>query len=131
MFHTVQGRFALAVEREDLDAAERLFDKLEYVREQLGAPAASMVERLLIDRVALCLGRLWYVEDVVSATYGRGVSIDEAQHWDKRLTTAQNRFLKACVALDRHRLLMGGSPRTPVYDAVGYAVSEPRQITGE
>ena len=128
---TVQGRLAVATTHKDMDEAARVFEKLEYVRAQLGSESASMIEKLLIDRIALCLGRLWFVEDQVSAACSQGgVEAFVREFWDRQLTTAQNRFLKACAFLERIRQLQAG-PRLAVYDAVGSIVdNEPRQITG-
>jgi hypothetical protein len=75
--------------------------QLEEMREDLGANCASAIEKLLIERVVLTWARLQYVEEMVSYTYMPNSTKEAADHWDKRLTRAQSRFLKACATLAR------------------------------
>lgn len=72
---------------------------------QLGYPEASGIERMLIERVTMCWLRL-----VVAESYNNRIgdtihTLTEAQFAERRLTMVSNRFLRACEALERYRLM--------------------------
>ena len=77
----------------------------EAMREELGYYQASPLERLLIDQVLLSWLRLHYVDLNHTATLGKNVSIAVADYWDRKLSAAQRRYLRACETLARVRKL--------------------------
>jgi hypothetical protein len=88
----------------ELRAAYRA--QLEQMRRQLGANAdTDMLELLLIERVVICWLKLQHVEEQSSFTMAGGSSVVMAEQWDRRLETANGRFLRAATALARVRNL--------------------------
>lgn len=83
--------------------------KMAEIRSTLGA-GNDPIEALLIERIVLCWARIQYVEAAVSGTCERGTAFEQADHWDKRLSNAQGRFLKACLSLERVRKLRRRPP---------------------
>lgn len=76
--------------------------ELDDMRTELGFDSASGLERLLIDAVVLSWLRLQHVE------YWR-TEVDSWQareYWDKQLSAAQRRFLRACESLAKVRKLL-------------------------
>ena len=126
MAQRVEDRFLIIVAQgpEMRAAYARQF---EAMRRQLGANHADPLERLLIERVVLTWARLQYVEEQVSYSYMPNISnAATAEHWDKRLTHAQGRFLKACATLAKVRQLQRRPDKPgdfPIGDAVGAMLS--------
>lgn len=71
----------------------------------LGADAAPALERLLIAHVAMCWLRLQQAEYHYSKQQGESVTLALAEYRERKLTTAQHRFLRACESLARVRRL--------------------------
>jgi hypothetical protein len=97
------------------------------IRRRLGAND-DPIEALLIERIVLCWARVQYVEAAASATCEPGTSFKEADHWDKRLTHAQGRFLKAVTTLERVRKLRR---RPPMSGALAAALLGAPKTLGE
>ena len=76
------------------------------MREELGFPQASALERLLIDRVILCWLRLHHVEFHYTAVLENSIPLPRANYWERRLSAAQHRYLQACESLARIRKLI-------------------------
>ena len=76
------------------------------MREELGFPQASALERLLIDRVILCWLRLHHVEFRYTAVVENSIPLPRAYYWERRLSAAQHRYLQACESLARIRKLI-------------------------
>ena len=68
------------------------------MRQDLGYEEASALDRLLIDQVVLCWLRLHYVEFHHTA-------ISNRDHWERKLSATQRRYLRACETLARVRRL--------------------------
>lgn len=75
---------------------------LARLRRELGYDSAPMVERLVIDQIALCHLRLQWAENHLSRVGGIPAVVP---FWEKRVNAAQRRFLRACDALGRLRKL--------------------------
>lgn len=80
------------------------------MRDDMGYKSAPELERALIDHVVLCWLRLQKVEYSYSAQMAGSLTFAQADYWERRLTTAQHRYLKACESLARVRRL--GQART-------------------
>ncbi|MBS1796789.1 MAG: hypothetical protein JSS81_23365 [Acidobacteria bacterium] len=87
---------------------ELLNRQVEEKREAFGYKTATIFEQMLIDQVILCHIRLNNIElthtarleAVGSHTHASGL------YWDKRLSSAQRRFTRACEALAKVRKLL-------------------------
>ncbi len=84
---------------------ESLMVGREAMREELGYHQASPLERLLIDQVLLCWLRLHNVELNHTAVMDQNRTLAVADHWDRKLSAAQRRYLRACETLARIRKL--------------------------
>lgn len=82
------------------------------IRAELGYDSASTMERLLIDNIVLCWVRLHDVELRYEMLLKNSPTITQADHWERRLTLAQHRYLKAIEALARVRRLLK-EPQSP------------------
>ena len=69
----------------------------------LGYAEASPMEKMLIDAVVLAWLRYTQVERSAAAVWGRSHNTPEGQYWDKRLSAAQRRYLRAIETLTRVR----------------------------
>jgi hypothetical protein len=80
--------------------------QLEDIRKRLAGEEASEVESLLARHAALCWLRLAQVEVKHSAFTSGEHTLTSGAYWDKRLSMAQRRFVKACESLERVRMMM-------------------------
>jgi hypothetical protein len=71
----------------------------------LGYAAAPPLEKLLIEHVALCWLRLQRVEQRYSAVMAQSITLTMGDYWERRLSAAQRRYLRACETLARVRRL--------------------------
>lgn len=79
------------------------------LQDELGYQKAPALERLLIEQVALC----WLRQNIVEmkhshATTGQHALV-QGEYWDKCLSSAQRRYLRACETLARVRKLTLGT----------------------
>lgn len=76
----------------------------ELLKREMGYEEASPTERVLIEHAVLCHVRLGMMEHL----YSRHVSgrMDVTEHYEKRLTLAQRRFMRAVETLARVRALL-------------------------
>jgi hypothetical protein len=88
--------------------------KLDALKADIGHATASPLERLLIDRVGLTWLTLHYVE-IMKAQLMKRHEVDYAagEYLDRRVNTAQKRYLAAIRALATVRRLLTPQP-TPV-----------------
>jgi hypothetical protein len=78
---------------------------VKSVKDDLGYASAPPLEKMLIDQVALCWLRLSIVE-VKHATITSGsVGISQGDYWDRTLSAAQRRYMRAIETLARVRRL--------------------------
>jgi hypothetical protein len=76
------------------------------VRNGLGYEGAPQLEQLLIDHAVLCWLRLQDVEWTYSLAMERSLPLSQADFWDRHLSAAQRRYLRACETLARVRRLL-------------------------
>ena len=75
------------------------------LQDELGYPSASPLERLMIEQIALCWLYLHIVQLEYTHAQAQPMGTLDADHWDRRLSVAQQRYLRACDALARIRKL--------------------------
>ena len=94
------------------DAAQiAIIAQIEQIRQDMGYADSPMLEKLMIDNIAMCWLRYNWVELQLAGFMGMAeVRFSEIQHWDKRLSTAQHRYLKACETLARIRKITRKTP---------------------
>jgi len=80
--------------------------KLGAMRDNLGWQIASELERILIEQVCLNWLRLNFIEIVHREKTQASHTIDWGNYWDKTLTSAQRRYLRACESLAKVRKLL-------------------------
>jgi len=84
---------------------------VNHIRNELGDESAPMLERLLIEQVATCWLRLCQVELTWSKIRShRSVTLAQGAYWNRQLSAAQHRFLRACTTLARVRKMAGRTP---------------------
>lgn len=84
--------------------------RLQSLRADLGFESASALERLLIQQVTLCWLNLNLVECRHSNLMHESIALTLGIYWEKRLTAAQRRFMRACESLARVRKLSRNTP---------------------
>jgi hypothetical protein len=85
---------------------ESMEEGMNRIRDQLGFAKAPMLERLLIEQVVTAWVRLSLCEIKYSHNMsGSSVGIPEADYWDRALSAAQRRYLRAIESLARVRRL--------------------------
>ena len=78
---------------------------LVNMRQRLAQPGDGELERLVIDRVILSWHALCFVEGSRAARYCEGITKADIAFWDRRVSSHQGDFLKACRALGDLRRL--------------------------
>lgn len=81
---------------------------------ELGYPAAPPLERLLIEQVVLCWLHFHLIDCEYTAATSQDIALDSADHWERRLSAAQRRYLRACESLARIRKLARTTPALQV-----------------
>jgi hypothetical protein len=83
---------------------------VEQLKAEHGYETASLLEKTVIDEMALAWMRLYYVQEQQTAATHRqtGFRADHVEYWDRRVMYAQRRFLRACESLARVRKLAKG-----------------------
>jgi hypothetical protein len=89
--------------------------EMDHLAGELAACGSSPLERLLIEHVVMCW-MLYYETQLrsVTASQSSEQTMKQAMFWEKKLDSAQKRFLKASDQLSRARKLM-----TPMQVNVG------------
>jgi len=77
----------------------------EGQKRALGYATASPLEKMLIEHAALCWLRLQRAEQRYSAVTAESITLALADYWERRLSAAQRRYLRACETLARVRRL--------------------------
>jgi len=76
------------------------------MRDGMGYDTSPTLERGLIEHVVACWLRLHQVEHAYSGVMGQpSVALTHAAWWERRLSAAQGRYLRACESLARVRRL--------------------------
>jgi hypothetical protein len=101
-----------------LDAGPLVTESLKHSwvarKDELGYPSAPPLERLLIEQVVLCWLHLHIIEIEYTSVMNEPIPAISADHWERRLSTAQRRYLRACEALARIRKLARTTPALQV-----------------
>ena len=82
-----------------------LYEHCRNRRNDLGYANASPLERMLIDAVVLAWLRYQMVERGATAALSGSHGLVQGAYWDKRLSSAQRRYLRAIETLARVRRL--------------------------
>jgi len=69
----------------------------------LGYKRASMLEKLLIEQVAICWLRQGYMEYQYQKLQQQSMTLTKAMYWERKLSQSQRRFLRACESLAKIR----------------------------
>ena len=75
------------------------------MRDAMGYKTAPELERALIDHVVLCWLRLQHIELTYTQVMDSAITCERGAYWERRLTAAQGRYLRACESLARVRRL--------------------------
>jgi hypothetical protein len=70
-------------------------------RKSLGFETASPIEQILIDQVLVCWFRLCHLEMIHARHQATSHTFASGNYWDKKLSSAQRRMLKACETLSK------------------------------
>jgi hypothetical protein len=97
------------VGEDSLFAQELLSGQVQRLRAQLGGPAPSPLERLLVERIIACWLHVNYAEEKYAEELGRGMSFEKGEYYQKRIDRAHRRYLSAIRALAQVRRLLGPS----------------------
>ncbi len=71
--------------------------------------ASPVLEQLLIDNVINRWLRYQWVEYCLASSIGQQASYDQVNHWERRLSATQRRYLRACETLARVRKISGST----------------------
>jgi hypothetical protein len=77
--------------------------QIDYMRKEMGYPAAPIMEQMLIDSIVTAWLRLQYVDYAVAAKMGREFNMRQMEYWHKYLAAAQRNYLAACESLAKIR----------------------------
>jgi hypothetical protein len=80
--------------------------KVAEMRDQLGWKDSSRLEKIIIEQVCMNWLRLNHLELVHEQKTRESHTLPVGQHWDKLLTQAQKRYLRACESLAKVRKLL-------------------------
>jgi hypothetical protein len=96
-----------AIEQTNTTPDARVAMKANYEGQKraLGYAQATPLEQGLIEHAALCWMRLQSVEQGYSGNLAQGCTLALADYWERRLSAAQRRYLRACETLARVRRL--------------------------
>jgi hypothetical protein len=90
--------------------AESLIHGWPAMKDELGYSDAPPLERHLIEEVVLCSMHKNLVAAEYSAAMGISTSQSSVNHWERRLTAVQSRFVRAIESLARVRKLARTTP---------------------
>jgi hypothetical protein len=95
-------------------AAELIHASMETMAQELGYDNASILEQMLIDQLLLAWLRLNLWEYQLTEMETQGMTLTKADFWERRISAAQRRFLRACETLARVRRLARNLPALQV-----------------
>jgi hypothetical protein len=78
---------------------------IEELKRDFGYEDAPPIEKLLIDQIIVCSVQLQKTQLQYGTMQREGLSISSANFWERRITMANSRFLRACETLARVRKL--------------------------
>lgn len=89
--------------------------KVECIRDQMNYEDSPILDQLLIDNLTNCWLRLQWVEIFqVEDLYSEGDKKPNFNDWEKRLTSTQWRFLRACETYMRYKKFIMKTPELQV-----------------
>ena len=86
--------------------AEAIKLRLAEIEKELALPGDGPMEKLLIGHIVLCHLRLQMIERAYTDAMNQSHSLTLGIYWEKRLSAAQKRFIRATENLARVRKLM-------------------------
>lgn len=95
-------------------AAELIHASMDTLAHELGYDGATALEQMLIDQVLLAWLRLNLWEYQLTEMEAQGMTLTKADFWERRISAAQQRFLRACETLARVRRLARNLPALQV-----------------
>jgi len=87
---------------------------LKELRSDFGYSNAPPIEKLMIDSINLAWLRWQYFEYIYTEQNKTGMTLEQAAFWEKRMTAAQGRFLKASTTYARIKKLARNDPTLQV-----------------
>jgi hypothetical protein len=78
---------------------------MKHIENELGYKGSPILERLLIEQVMIAWLDLDIVQVKYAAATGSSHTHDSGAYWDRRLNSAQHRYLRAVESLARVRKL--------------------------
>jgi hypothetical protein len=97
----------LAVRPTSREAVKR---NVHSMRDAMGHKSVPEMERLLIDHLLLCWLRLQHIELAYTQAMAESITYERGVYWERRLTAAQRRYLRASESLARVRRLSRPAP---------------------
>ena len=79
---------------------------LDHIKRDLGYSSSPPLERMLIEQMGLCWLRLSILELKHAHHTTGSIGIPQADYWDRTLSAAQRRYLRAIETLARVRRLL-------------------------
>ena len=89
---------------------ELLIAGWDGVKTDLGYSDAPMLEKLLIEQVALCWLRLYIAEQDYTNRLYSSSTYEALHYWEKRINASQRRYLRAIETLARVRKIIRKTP---------------------
>lgn len=89
----------------DVPTRLAILTRLETMRDDLGYQDANELERSLIQHVVLCWLRLHDCELRYHMMMGDNPTINQANYWERKLSSNQRRYLRSCETLAKVRRL--------------------------
>lgn len=107
--HTTRGLQKELIQRMATKGLLRDFieARCQELREGLGYAKASIAERLLIDQVVITYLRLVQAERALTRATEETRDTKQVLYWEKRVSAAQRRHVRAIESLTRVRKLLG------------------------
>lgn len=88
-----------------------VLEHTSQLKAQLGYESSNPIDRSLIDHCVTCWLRLNETELRYEAVTGDGsTTLTRQEHWERRLSMAQHRYLKSVESLAKVRRLLSGVP---------------------
>jgi len=109
---------------DSVGVSEIITSYIDYVKNLLNFSKSSTLEQLVIEQILLSWLRLYILENNLVELESKGLSLPSAKKWDKRIESAQYRFLRACKSLAQIRKLTKDMP----FVQVNIATEEGQQI---
>jgi len=103
--HDRNAQGVIASIAKDRVTVEALKATVRHMSDELGYEGAPALERPLIEHVVLCWLRLQKAELAYSQVLAGSPALTQAAYWERRLTMAQGRYLRAGESLARVRRL--------------------------